>query len=203
MFIVSFMQKPKNLLPGLFLCVFSRIAEPLVDFYCSNLLVFPLFLFGADFFCRKERGFRPLLYRPFLYRPILRATPIKHTVLFCAIRPPKSPPLWHAPNRLKTTLLGLCTANLALFAHPKIPNVKAPHTPRLYSAALFDTHRPHERAPMQKPGEGAGAPQKSHAKTPGVSPGVWLMKNSFNLLLTHCGRFLAGCTGPACSRRPQ
>lgn len=33
MFIVYiFMQKPKNLLPGLFLCVFSRIAEPLVEF---------------------------------------------------------------------------------------------------------------------------------------------------------------------------
>lgn len=166
------MQKPKNLLPGLFLCVFSRTAEPLVDFYCSNLLTFPPFLFGADFFCRKERCFRPILYRPFLYRPILRAdstknaahaAPLQRGSIWHAAAPHERPPLRHAPNRLKTILLGPCTANLALFTHTKAPT----------------------------------------QKTPGVIPGVWLMKNSFNLLLTHCGRFLAGCTGPACSRRPQ
>lgn len=164
------MQKPKNLLPGLFLCVFSRTAEPLVDFYCSNFWIF-LFLFGADFFCRKERYCRPILYRPFLYRPILRAdftknsahaAPLQRGSIWYAAAP-KRPPLRHAPNRLKTILLGLCTANLALFTHTKEPT----------------------------------------QKTPGVIPGVWLMKSSFNLLLTHCGRFLAGCTGPACSRRPQ
>lgn len=189
------MQKPKNLLPGLFLCVFSRILEPLVDFYCSNLLAFPPFLFGADFFCRKERYCQPLLYRPFLYRPILHAdstkgsahaAPIKHAVLFCAIRPPKGA-RFGTPRTAKTTLLGPCTANLALFAHTKIPNAR----------------RNAPNAPMQKPGEGAGAPNAPTQKTPGVIPGVWLLKNSFNLLLTHCGRFLAGCTGPACSRRLQ
>lgn len=163
----TFMQKPKNLLPGLFLCVFSRTAEPLVDFYCSNLLAFPPFLFGADFFCRKERYCRPILYRPILRadstKNAAHTTPLQRGSIWHAAAPHKRPPLRHAPNRLKTILLGPCTANLALFTHTKGP----------------------------------------HAKTPGVIPGVWLMKNSFNLRLTHCGRFLAGCTGPACSRRPQ
>lgn len=146
------MQKPKNLLPGLFLCVFSRTAEPLVDFYCSNFWIF-LFLFGADFFCRKERCFRPILYRPFLYRPILRADSTK--------------------------------------------NARAHHT---FTARLYLACRRAQKAPIQKSRKGERTPTQ---KTPGVIPGVWLMKSSFNLLLTHCGRFLAGCTGPACSRRPQ
>lgn len=154
------MQKPKNLLPGLFLCVFSRIAEPLVDFYCSNLLAFPPFLFGADFFCRKERCFRPLLYRPFLH-----ATPIKHAVLFCAIRPherplTKNPGTSSAPERA----LGN--------SHPK---GSAHAAPLQTCGSIWHTAAP-KRAPMQKPGEGAGAPQKSHAKTPGVIPGVLVEK---------------------------
>ena len=148
------MQKPKNLLPGLFLCVFSRIAEPLVDFYCSNFWIF-LFLFGADFFCRKERYCRPILYRPFLYRPILRADSTKNSA---HTTPLQRGSIWHA-------------------AAPKRPQYKSPGRER--------------------------CPKGPHAKTPGVIPGVWLMKSSFNLLLTHCGRFLAGCTGPACSRRLQ
>ncbi len=146
----TFMQKPKNLLPGLFLCVFSRTAEPLVDFYCSNLLAFPPFLFGADFFCRKERYCRPILYRP-----ILRADSTKNAA---HTTPLQRGSIWHA-------------------AAPKRPQYKSPGRER--------------------------CPKGPHAKTPGVIPGVWLMKNSFNLRLTHCGRFLAGCTGPACSRRPQ
>lgn len=151
------MQKPKNLLPGLFLCVFSRTAEPLVDFYCSNFWIF-LFLFGADFFCRKERCFRPILYRPFLYRPILRADSTKNPTA-----PPRKAPVSARPQLLKNYPFGaLYRKPYFVYAH-KNPN----------------------------------------AKTPGVIPGVWLMKSSFNLLLTHCGRFLAGCTGPACSRRPQ
>lgn len=129
-----------------------------MSFYCSNFWIF-LFLFGADFFCRKERCFRPILYRPFLYRPILRAdstknsartAPIKHAVLFCAIRPheraPHTPHLYSAalfgthrppkgprfgtPPTAKTTLLGPCTANLVLFTHTKIPNAKAQRTPK-------------------------------------------------------------------------
>lgn len=44
------MQKPKNLLPGLFLCVFSRIAEPLVDFIVVIYWLFPpLFIWGRLF----------------------------------------------------------------------------------------------------------------------------------------------------------
>ena len=165
------MQKPKNLLPRLFLCVFSRTAEPLVDFYCSNFWIF-LFLFGADFFCRKERCFRPILYRPFLYRPILRADSTKnarahHTFtarLYLACRrAPRKAPASARPQPLKNYPFG------ALYRKP----------------CLVYAHK------------------GPHAKTPGVIPGVWLMKNSFNLQLTHCGRFLAGCTGPACSRRPQ
>lgn len=134
MFIVYIMQKPKNLLPGLFLCVFSRTAEPLVDFYCSIFWIF-LFLFGADFFCRKERYCRPILYRPFLYRPILRTDSTKNSAHAAHLQArgsiwhaaaPERPPLRHAPNRLKTILLGPCTANLALFTHTKGPHAKNP-----------------------------------------------------------------------------
>ena len=150
------MQKQKNILPGLFLCVFSRTAEPLIDFYCSNLLAFPPFLFGADFFCRKERYCRPILYRPFLYRPILRTDSTKDSAHAAHLQARGS--IWHT-------------------AAPKRPQYKSPGRER--------------------------CPKGPHTKTPGVIPGVWLMKSSFNLLLTHCGRFLAGCMGPACSRRPQ
>lgn len=148
------MQKPKNLLPGLFLCVFSRTVEPLVDFYCSKFWIF-LFLFGADFFTGKKGVSGPFYTGPFYTGP------------FCAPIPQKTP-----------------------------------RTPRLYSAALFGMP-PRPKGPNTKVPEGSGAPKDPTQKTPGVSPGVWLMKNSFNLRLTHCGRFLAGCTGLACSRRPQ
>lgn len=165
------MQKQKNLLPGLFLCVFSRTAEPLVDFYCSNFWIF-LFLFGADFFCRKEKCFRPILYRPFLYRPILRADSTKNArarraftarLYLACRRAPRKAPASARPQSLKNYPFG------ALYRKP----------------CFVYAHK------------------NPHAKTPGVIPGVWWMKSSFNLLLTHCGRFLAGCTGPACSRRPQ
>ena len=161
------MQKPKNLLPGLFLCVFSRTAEPLVNFYCSNFWIFPIFYLGQTFFAGKK-GVSGPFYTGSFCAPIPQKTPCtprlyKHAALFgMPPRPTKGPPSAR-PNRLKTILLGPCTANLALFTHTKGPT----------------------------------------QKTPGVIPGVWLMKSSFNLLLTHCGRFLAGCTGPACSRRPQ
>lgn len=158
------MQKPKNLLPGLFLCVFSRAAEPLVDFYCSNFWIF-LFLFGADFFCRKERYCRPILYRPILRtdstKNAAHAAPLQRGSIWHA--PPQKAPASARPQLLKNYPFG------ALYRKP----------------CLVYAHK------------------GPHAKTPGVIPGVWLMKNSFNLLLTHCGRFLAGCTGPACSRRLQ
>lgn len=139
------MQKPKNLLPGLFLCVFSRIAEPLVDFYCSNFWIF-LFLFGADFFCRKERYFRPILYRPFLYRPILRAdstknpahtTPLQRGSIWHAAAPPRKAPTQKTPGASSTPERAFGNT------HPK----GTPRTPHLYSAALFGTHRP-KRPPL-------------------------------------------------------
>ena len=96
---------------------------------------------------------------------------------------------------------------------------KRPRARRAFTARLYLACR---RAPRKAPASARPKPLKNypfgalyrkpclvyahkgpHAKTPGVIPGVWLMKSSFNLLLTHCGRFLAGCTGPACSRRPQ
>lgn len=165
------MQKPKNLLPGLFLCVFSRTAEPLVDFYCSNFWIF-LFLFGADFFCRKERYCRPILYRPFLYRPILRTDSTKnpaahHTFtarLYLACRrAPRKAPASARPQPLKNYPFG------ALYRKP----------------CLVYAHK------------------RPHAKNPGSKSRGLVDEKSINLLLTHCGRFLAGCTGPACSRRPQ
>lgn len=189
------MQKPKNLLPGLFLCVFSRIAEPLVDFYCSNFWIF-LFLFGADFFCRKERCFRPFLYKPFL-----RADSTKN---------PAAPP---QKARRKIPREPVAPLN----AHLEIPTQKARRERRAFTARLYLARTapkgPHFGSPPTAKNDPFGALYRKpcfvyahknpQAKTPGVSPGVWLMKSSFNLLLTHCGRFLAGCTGPACSRRPQ
>lgn len=111
------MQKQKNLLPGLFLCVFSRIPEPLVDFYCSKFWIF-LFLFGADFFCRKERCFRPILYRP-----ILRTDSTKNPTA-----PPRKGPTQKTPGASSTPKRAFENT------HPK----SQPHTPRIYKhAALF------------------------------------------------------------------
>lgn len=153
------MQKQKNLLPGLFLCVFSRTAEPLIDFYCSNLLAFPPFLFGADFFCRKERYCRPILYRPILRADFTKNPTAPHerpqrkkprepvaplnahleiptqkarrahraftsTRLYLACRRAQKAPTLARSQPLKTTLLGPCTANLALFTHTKAPTQK-------------------------------------------------------------------------------
>lgn len=171
------MQKPKNLLPGLFLCVFSRTAEPLVDFIAVIFGFFPFFIWGRLFLPERKVFPSNFIQALFIQAPFIQAhfahrfhkklrarRAFTSTRLYLACRrDPRKAPLRHAPNRLKTILLGPCTANLALFTHTKGPT----------------------------------------QKTPGVIPGVWLMKNSFNLRLTHCGRFLAGCTGPACSRRPQ
>lgn len=191
------MQKPKNLLPGLFLCVFSRIPELLVDFYCSNLLAFPFFIWGR------------------LFLPERKVLPAHFIQAHFAHRFPKNP----APPRKGPTQKtpGASSTPKRAFGntHPKGP----PRAPRIYKhAALFGM-------PPRPKGPRFGTPpqplknypfgalyrkpclvyahKRPHAKTPGVSPGVWLMKSSFNLRLTHCGLFLAGCTGPACSRRPQ
>ena len=175
------MQKQKNLLPGLFLCVFSRTAEPLVDFYCSNFWSF-LFLFGADFFCRKERCFRPILYRPILHADS-----------------PKNPAAPPQKARRKLPRESLAPLNARLEIPIKRPAASAAPLQR---GSIWHAAAP-QRPPRKKPGREPRPTKRPHAKTPGVIPGVWWMKSSFNLLLTHCGRFLAGCTGPAYSRRPQ
>lgn len=121
------MQKQKNLLPGLFLCVFSRTAEPLVDFYCSNFWIF-LFLFGADFFCRKERCFRPILYRPFLYRPILRADSTKNAHAHHTFTARRYLACRRAPRKAPTQKTREPVAPLN--AHLEIPTQKAPASAR-------------------------------------------------------------------------
>ena len=141
------MQKPKNLLPGLFLCVFSRTAEPLVDFYCSNFWIF-LFLFGADFFCRKERCFRPILYSPFLYRPILRADSTKTPP-----RPPRKDPTQKPREPVAP-----------LNAHLEIPTQKATRARRAFtSTRLYLACRRAQRPQYKSPGREKGP----HAKNPG------------------------------------
>lgn len=171
MFIVYILCKNRKIFYRGCFCAFLAGQRSHLLIFIAVIFGFSFFYLGQTFFAGK-RCFRPILYRPFLYRPILRAdstknsahaAPLQRGSIWHAAAPHERPPLRHAPNRLKTILLGPCTANLALFTHTKAPT----------------------------------------QKTPGVIPGVWLMKNSFNLLLTHCGRFLAGCTGPACSRRPQ
>jgi len=71
------MQKPKNLLSGLFLCVFSRIAEPLVDFIAVIYWFFPLFYLGQTFFAGKKGVSGPFYTGPF------------YTGSFCAPIPQK------------------------------------------------------------------------------------------------------------------
>lgn len=175
------MQKPKNLLPGLFLCVFSRTAEPLVDFYCSNFWIF-LFLFGADFFCRKERYCRPILYRLILRTDSTKTPPRPHERA-----PTQKPP-------------GASSTPKRAFGNTP---TKRPRARRAFtSTPLYLACRRAQKAPIQKSRKGA-APQRPPRKNPGSNSRGLVDESSFNLLLTHCGRFLAGCTGPACSRRPQ
>lgn len=207
------MQKPKNLLPGLFLCVFSRIAEPLVDFIAVIYWLFPLFYLGQTFFAGKKGVSGPFYTGPFctphrlstrfyfaqsaptkgpltknpgtssaperalgnshpqgpprLYSAALfgthrppkgsaHAAPLQTCGSIWHTPPPQKAPLWRAPNRLKTTLLGLCTANLALFAHTKIPNAKAQRTPKRPKCPNAKTRggsRAPPKGPMQKPRE--------------------------------------------------
>lgn len=164
------MQKQKNLLPGLFLCVFSRTAEPLVDFI-AVIFGFSFFYLGQTFFAGKKGVSGPFYIGPFYTGP------------FCAPIPQKT-----RARRAFTARLYLACRR----APRKAPTSARPQPLKNYPfGALY-------RKPCL-----VYAHKGPHAKTPGVIPGVWLMKSSFNLRLTHCGRFLAGCTGPACSRRPQ
>lgn len=138
------MQKPKNLLPGLFLCVFSRIAEPLVDFYCSNLLAFPPFLFGADFFAGKKG-----IAGPFYTGP------------FCAPIPQKTPPRPQERPKQKPR-----EPVAPLNAHLEIPTQKARRARRAFTARLY-LARTAPKGSTQKPGERAAPHQKAQCKNPG------------------------------------
>lgn len=172
------MQKPKNLLPGLFLCVFSRTAEPLVDFYCSN---FWIFIWGRLFL--PERKVFPALFIQAHFARQFHKNPAA---------PPRKAPTQKPREPVAP-----------LNAHLEIPTQKARRAHHTFTARLYLACHRAQKAPIQKSRKGAVPQKEPTQKTPGVIPGVWLMKSSFNLRLTHCGRFLAGCTGPACSRRPQ
>lgn len=79
-------------------------------------------------------------------------------------RAPRKTPTLARPQPLKRPFWGSVPQTLPCLRTQKSP-----------------TQRPNARrnapnSPMQKPGEGAGATQKSHAKTPGVIPGVLVEK---------------------------
>ena len=86
------MQKPKNLLPGLFLCVFSRTAEPLVDFIAVIYWLFPLFYLGLTFFAGKKGIAGPFYTGPFYTGP------------FCAPISQKTP---RTPRLYSAALFGM------------------------------------------------------------------------------------------------
>lgn len=145
MFIVYILCKNRKIFyRGCFCAFLAGYRSHLLSFYCSNLLAFPPFLFGADFFCRKERCFRPILYRPFLYRPILRAdsqkTPRPHE------RAPRKKP------REPVALLN---------AHLEIPTQKARRARRAFTARLYLACRRAQKAPIQKSRKGERPPRKN------------------------------------------
>lgn len=112
------MQKPKNLLPGLFLCVFSRILEPLVDFI-AVIFGFSFFYLGQIFFAGKKGIAGPFYTGPFC-TPLPRKAP----------RTPKRPkgPTQKTPGASSTPKRAFGNT------HPK----SQPRTPRIYKhAALF------------------------------------------------------------------
>lgn len=134
------MQKPKNLLPGLFLCVFSRILEPLVDFYCSNLLAFPPFLFGADFFAGKKGVYGPFYTGPFC-TPIPRKAPRAprrlSTRFYFAQSAPTKWPLTKTPGASSTPKRAFVNT------HPK----GSAHAAPLQRGSIWHAAAPHERPP--------------------------------------------------------
>lgn len=175
------MQKQKNLLPGLFLCVFSRTVEPLVDFIVVIYWLFPPFYLGQTFFAGKKGVSGPFYIGPFYTGP------------FCAPIPQKTPAhttplqrgsIWHAavpherPPRKKPR-----EPVASLNAHLEIPTQKARRafTARLYLARTapkgprFGTPPTAKNDPFgalyRKPCL-VYAHKRPHAKTPGVIPGV-------------------------------
>lgn len=140
------MQKQKNLLPGLFLCVFSRTAEPLVDFIVVIYWLFPpLFIWGRLFLPERKVFPAPFIQthfaRRFHKKP--RRAPTKG--------PPKNTPgVTSSPERA----LGN--------THQKASRERRTFTARLYLAC-----RRAPKAPTQKTGERAAPHQKAPCKNPG------------------------------------
>ena len=139
------MQKPKNLLPGLFLCVFSRTAEPLVDFI-AVIFGFSFFYLGQTFFAGKKG-----IAGPFYTGP------------FCAPIPQKTPPRPHERPRRKKPREPVAPLN----AHLEMPTQKASRARRAFtSTRLYVACRRAQKAPIQKSRKGA-VPQRPPRKNPG------------------------------------
>lgn len=198
MFIVYILCKNRKIFyRGCFCAFLAGQRSHLLSFYCSNFWIF-IFLFGADFFLPERKVF-PAHFIQALFAHRFHKSPTA---------PPRKGPTQKPREPVAP-----------LNAHLEIPTQKARRARRAFtSTRLYLACRRVQKAPVSARPQ----PLKTtlsgpctanlalfthtkgpNAKTPGVIPGVWLMKSSFNLLLTHCGRFLAGCTGPACSRRPQ
>lgn len=183
MFIVYILCKNRKIFyRGCFCAFLAGQRSHLLIFIAVIYWLFPLFYLGQTFFAGKKGVSGPFYTGPF-------CAPISQK----PHRSPRKAPTQKTPGASSTPKRAFGNT------HPKGP----PRAPRLYSAALFGMPPRTTKGPQYKSPGRKRCPKGPHAKTPGVIPGVWLMKSSFNLLLTHCGRFLAGCTGPACSRRPQ
>lgn len=142
------MQKPKNLLPGLFLCVFSRTAEPLVDFI-AVIFGFSFFYLGQTFFAGKKGIAGPFYIGPFYTGPFCAPIPQKpHRA------PTKGPP---KKNREPVAPLN---------AHLEIPTQKARRAHHTFTARLYLACRRAQKAPIQKSRKGA-VPQRPPRKNPG------------------------------------
>lgn len=152
------MQKPKNLLPGLFLCVFSRTAEPLVDFI-AVIFGFSFFYLGQTFFAGKKGVSGPFYIGPFytgpFCTPIPQKTPrtphiYKHAALF------GMPPRPHERAQRKKPREPVAPLN----AHLKIPTQKASRTRRAFtSTPLYLACR---RAPRKAPASARPQPLKNY-----------------------------------------
>ena len=145
------MQKQKNLLPGLFLCVFSRIAEPLVDFISVIYWLFPLFYLGQTFFAGKKGVSVQFYTGPFCaIRPHKKAR-ARHTFtstrfyLACR-RAPRKAPAHAAPLQAR-----------GFIGHAAAPHKKPPASARSGPlknypfGALYRTLFTHTKGPRKKP----------------------------------------------------
>lgn len=164
MFIVYILCKNRKIFYRDCFCAFLAGQRSHLLIFIAVIFWIFLFLFGADFFCRKERCFRPILYRPFLYRPILRADSTKnarahHTFtarLYLACRrAPRKAPTQKTPGASSAPerAFGNTPTKRPRFGSPQ-PLKTTLSGPCTANLALFT----HTKGP--------------HAKTPGVIPGV-------------------------------